>query len=165
VQGGHLWVLPVPVGKTMRVEVRAGRGLHIGGRGRIRMNVEGGTAGLIFDARGRPLPLAADVQARAAQLLLWASQATGDPIKEADEAWFAPLKEEAVEEAVPQRGRRRRGRKAEAVEELALPGEDEFEEFETLPEDRRRGGTGKLRDLSESGDDDDREIGLDDLRG
>ncbi len=168
VQGGHLWVLSLPVGRSVRVEVSAGRGLHIGGRRRIRMTVEGGTAGLIFDGRGRPLPLAMDARARATQLLLWASEATGDPMKEVDESWFAPLKEEAAEEAVPRRekkGRRRRGKKEEAAaDDLVLPGEAEFEEFETLPEDRRKGGTGRARDLRESGEDDG-EMGLDDLRG
>jgi hypothetical protein len=153
----------------VRLEVSAGRGLSIGGRRRIKMTVEGGTAGLIFDARGRPLPLAADTRERAAQLLLWASEATGDPMKEMDESWFAPLKEEAAEEIAPKREkrrRRRRGRKEEpaAEEPLVLPGEEEFEEFETLPEDRATGTTGRVRDLRKS-DKGDGDIGLDDLRG
>jgi|FLYN01.1.fsa_nt_gi uncharacterized protein (TIGR01319 family) len=160
VQGGHLWVFPLPVGKSVRVEVSAGRGLHINGRGRIKMTLEGGTAGLIFDARGRPLPLAMDARGRAAQLPLWVSEVTGDPVKAIDEAWLAPLKEEKVEEAAPTR--RRRGKP-----EAAPADEFEFEEFETVPEGRAK-GTGRLRDLSEAQDsdeDDQKEIGLDDLRG
>jgi uncharacterized protein (TIGR01319 family) len=168
VQGGHLWVYTLPVGKSVRVEVSAGRGLHIGGKGRVKLTVDGGTAGLIFDARGRPLPLAADARGRAAQLPLWVSQVTGDPVKEIDEAWLAAPKEETV--AAPKRAdrRRRRGKQEAAAEATyAVPGEDEFEEFETLPEDRVKGQTGRLRDLDAERRDAEKEkdLDLDDLRG
>lgn len=166
-QGGHLWVYPLPVGKSVRVDVSVSRGLHINGKGRIKMTLEGGTAGLIFDTRGRPLPLALDARGRAAQLLQWASEATGDPMLETDETWFTPLREEALAAPTREEKKRRRGGKAEEAapeDEFGLPGEDQFEEFEMLPEDRRKSGTGRLRDLSEPQESDD-DIGLDDLRG
>ncbi len=168
VPGGHLWVYTLPVGKSARVEVKTGRGLHINGKGRIKLTVDGGTAGLIFDARGRPLPLADDARGRAAQLPLWVSEVTGDPVKAIDEAWLASPKEAVV--TAPKRAdkKRRRGKQEEAVEETyVLPGEEEFEEFETLPEDRVKGQTGRLRDLEgeRREAEKDKDLDLDDLRG
>jgi hypothetical protein len=79
--GGRVWVYPLAVGARARVEVRAkGRGLTIGGKTHLKTEVEGGTAGLVFDARGRPLPLAVDVEARAAQIPVWIADATGDAV-------------------------------------------------------------------------------------
>lgn len=118
VLGGHLWVYPLSVGKTVKLDVRvSGRGLNIGGKNRVRMEVEGGSAGLIFDARGRALPLAADVRGRAAQLPMWISEITGDPLIAIDESWLVSAEEEpgAVDMAEPEvlpKGRRgRRGGK------------------------------------------------------
>ncbi len=82
VPGGHLWVYPLGSRQTARVEVRAARGLKIGGRARLRAEVEGGLVGLIFDTRGRPLALADTPQGRAAQMPLWVSEITGDPVRE-----------------------------------------------------------------------------------
>jgi uncharacterized protein (TIGR01319 family) len=90
VEGGHLWIYPLAPGKQAKVEVSAGGGLSIGGKGRVKMSVEGGLAGLIFDGRGRPLPLAKDARGRAAQLPLWFSEATGQPAHEIDERWLLP---------------------------------------------------------------------------
>lgn len=81
VPGGHLWVYPLSGGSTVRVDVSAGRGLSIGGRSRLRFAADGGSAGLIFDARGRPLPLADTPEGRAAQMPLWIAEVTGDPVR------------------------------------------------------------------------------------
>ncbi|MBL8154630.1 MAG: glutamate mutase L [Anaerolineae bacterium] len=88
VQGGSLWVYPLPVGLTAKIDVRAGRGLNIGGKGRVRMEVEGGTVGIIFDARGRPLPVAETASGRADQIPAWIAAMTGDPIKPVDQSWL-----------------------------------------------------------------------------
>lgn len=79
VAGGHIWVYPLGIGKTAVVDVSAGRGLNINGKGRVKVTAEGGTVGLIFDGRGRPLPLAKDAAGRAAQIPLWISEITGNP--------------------------------------------------------------------------------------
>lgn len=119
VSGGHLWVYPLSVGQIAKLDVRVvGRGLTIGGKNRVRMDVEGGSAGLIFDARGRVLPLAADVRGRAAQLPMWIAEVTGDPMIAIDESWLTSAGEELgavdmIEPEAPTRGRRgRRGKKA-----------------------------------------------------
>jgi len=117
VQGGHIWVYPLGVGKTASVEVSAGRGLQIGGRGKVKLTAEGGSVGLIFDARGRALPLAADVRIRAGQIPMWISEITGDPLLPIDESWLvSPVDDVAVVEqtaepsASGKRGRARRRR-------------------------------------------------------
>jgi hypothetical protein len=93
--GGHLWVYPLGVGKHAKVEIRVtGRGAHLGGKTRARFTVEGGAAGLIFDARGRPLPLAADPRGRAAQRPICISEATGDALIAIPDEWL----ETAVDE-------------------------------------------------------------------
>ena len=102
VEGGHLWVYPLALDEHARVEVTAvGRGLTIGGKGSVKLDVTGGTAGLIFDARGRPLPLAVDIRGRAAQMPLWLSQVTGDAVTIIDESWLTetarPAKRESAE--------------------------------------------------------------------
>lgn len=98
IQGGHLWIYPLPGGKRAKVEVSAvGGGLSIGGKSRVKATVEGGLAGLIFDARGRPLLLAKTARERAMQLPLWFSEATGYPPHEIDERWLVPLIGEDVD--------------------------------------------------------------------
>jgi hypothetical protein len=91
IMGGTLFILPLPPGLRADVRVRVlRRGLHIGGRRRVRMRVMGGEAGIIIDARGRPLPLAAEPRALAAELPAWYAQATGLPLQPIPEAWLTP---------------------------------------------------------------------------
>lgn len=141
VPGGHIWVYPASTGQTVRVEVSAGRGLKIGGRARLRMEAEGGLVGLIFDARGRPLSLADSPEGRAAQMPLWVSEITGDPLREITDAGeeFA----EAVTRAEPSRpGRarplkalkpiRERGRRRTAPPEFDESEDDTLDELDKL---------------------------------
>jgi hypothetical protein len=80
VRGGELWVYPLSIGVRARVRIAVyGRGVSIGGKRRLRMDLDGGSAGLIIDARGRPLPLPTSVKALAPQIAEWYAQATGDP--------------------------------------------------------------------------------------
>jgi hypothetical protein len=89
VEGGQLWVYYLPPDERARVEISVnGRGLSIGGKRKIRIEVGGGTAGLIFDARGRDLPVSQDLRTRATQMPLWLSQATGDAVTLIDESWL-----------------------------------------------------------------------------
>jgi hypothetical protein len=98
VRGGHLWVYPLPIGQTADVRIRVvGRGLSLNGKRRLRMKVEGGAAGLIFDARGRELLLPADVRQRAALMPQWVSEVTGDPVLEIDPQWLYDLEPEHIE--------------------------------------------------------------------
>ncbi|MBZ0292675.1 MAG: glutamate mutase L [Anaerolineae bacterium] len=142
--GGHLWVYPLAIGERARVEVSAmGRGTSIGGKRRIQMDVVGGSAGVIFDARGRPLSLAEDVQMRALQMPMWVAEVTGDPVQVIDERWLQPVQEalpEIIVEEAPaaRRGWRRGRRQEEAPDEEATtlkelePAADENELMDDL---------------------------------
>jgi uncharacterized protein (TIGR01319 family) len=141
VEGGSLWIYPLASGESAEVEVRVmSRGTTIGGKGRIKLKLEGGTAGLIFDARGRPLPLVKDPRERAAQMPLWVSQATGDPIQELDERWFAPPAQ-PEKEAEPRPGKKpprklekksRFGRRAKQQETEKETDDQEVNELDDL---------------------------------
>jgi uncharacterized protein (TIGR01319 family) len=91
IDGGHLWIYPLAIGKQAEVQVKVlARGGSIGGRGRIKLQLEGGAAGLIFDARGRLLPLAADVRKRAAQMSRWLAEALRTTPQDIPESWLQP---------------------------------------------------------------------------
>lgn len=181
VEAGALWMYPLGIGLRARVTITAGRGLTIAGQRRVRLEVVGGSAGLIIDARGRPLALAADVRARANQISAWYAQATGDPVRAIDEDWLraeiaedviagkrAPDEDEGArgdragrrkaEPAV--RGPKRRGRGAPADQPQPAP-EDlitaALEEAETL-EQARVGRAPRQPDIPKQGD------SIDDLR-
>jgi uncharacterized protein (TIGR01319 family) len=109
VRGGDLWVYPLSIGVNAMVRVSvAGRGVSINGRRSLKFSVAGGSAGLIIDARGRPLPLATDLKALASQIPEWYAQATGQSPFEIPAAWLsppAPVADEAP--AAPARRRAR----------------------------------------------------------
>jgi hypothetical protein len=178
VMGGTLWVYPLPIGVKATVRIRVGRGLHIGRKRGIRLDVEGGTAGLVIDARGRPLPLARDAKGLAAQLPEWYAQATGDPIREIDLGWLedavldtlsggAISAQKEREEERQQKGRRRRRGKAKQAEPSAESliqealADPEMERSEPSPQRRRLIGRRAANEASlreTKGDD------IDDLR-
>lgn len=91
VPGGQLWCYPLGVGVRARVEVKALGRLKIGSKTGVRGEFVGGAAGLIVDARGRPLPLASEVKDLATQLTAWYAQATGDPIREIQTEWLEDI--------------------------------------------------------------------------
>lgn len=96
--GGHLWVYPLSVSEQVSVTVKLSSEMNIAGKRNMTFEVTGGKAGLIFDARGRPLALAETAQGRAEQMPQWIAEATGDEVIEIDPAW---LEEEAVEDLKP----------------------------------------------------------------
>ena len=57
VRGGEIWMAPVLPGIPTTVSIRLQRGLSINGKRHIRRRIVAGAAGIIFDARGRPLVL------------------------------------------------------------------------------------------------------------
>ena len=128
IQGGDLWVYPLSIGvrATMRISV-AGRGLSIGGRSRLKLDVDGGMAGIIIDARGRPLPLATNLKALSVQVPEWYAQATSEPIFEIPAEWLVPP---VVEPDIPSVVDRR---KAQQDNVLSVLGED------AAPERKPRG--------------------------
>ena len=67
---GEIWVAPISPGQSAEVEVRMGRGLKIDGKSRFKKKVTAGAAGILFDARGRPLAIP-DMAKRAEIFNLW----------------------------------------------------------------------------------------------
>jgi hypothetical protein len=78
---GDIHCLPLPVGENARAVITPERGFDVGaGSGKtIEAKVEGGLSGVIIDARGRPLQLLEDDNARRQQLNKWALQINAYP--------------------------------------------------------------------------------------
>lgn len=132
INGGDLWIHPLPPGSRSEVWISVARGLHIGGKRRLRLNLMGGLAGIVIDARGRPLPVAATARERAAQFPAWYAQATGDGIQTIPEEWLVETRP-APEEAKPAP----RGRRGKAVEAPPL---DALADEQPAPPKRGRRG-------------------------
>jgi uncharacterized protein (TIGR01319 family) len=70
---GELKLLPLGLGETAVVEASPARHFDLGaGKGKpITYTVEGGTVGLIFDCRGRPIAIPNDSATRASRMVRW----------------------------------------------------------------------------------------------
>ncbi len=70
---GELRKYPLAVGEKAKVKLVPARGFDVGeGPGKEReVDIQGGTTGVIIDARGRPLQLPADPAARTAKMQEW----------------------------------------------------------------------------------------------
>lgn len=133
VRGGALWTYPLPPGQSAQVELRLSRGLTVNGRSRLKLTLEGGTAGLIFDVRGRPLPLPRRAEVRAQLYPRWVAGTQGrvrlriDETDEAevDAAALARAEREAAAagEGTPTGGRRWRLFRRRPREEQTAPAE------------------------------------------
>ncbi|MDX2161910.1 MAG: glutamate mutase L [bacterium] len=97
INGGEFWAYPLDAGVSATISVRTlRRGATLGGRRSIRMEINGGRAGVIVDARGRPIPVPLAMRARAAAITAWYAQATGQPIHEIPEDWLTEAKADAA---------------------------------------------------------------------
>ena len=71
---GSLELIPLGEGEKANVELRAGRGVSWGPsvKGNVfKREVQGGTVGLMIDARGRPLPMEDDAEQRRDRMQRW----------------------------------------------------------------------------------------------
>ncbi len=69
---GSLEVIPLPLGQTAVLHLKPLRGFDVGwGTKGVPLQVNGGTLGIIIDARGRPLPLPTDSEARRTKMQQW----------------------------------------------------------------------------------------------
>ncbi|MBN1966123.1 MAG: glutamate mutase L [Anaerolineae bacterium] len=80
VSGGMVWAYPLPPGQHASVRLSLSRGLSVNGKRRLRLTLTGGAAGLIIDARGRPLPLLRDAEARAMLYPAWVAGVQGEEL-------------------------------------------------------------------------------------
>ena len=83
INGGHLGAIPLPLGDKAVIRVKVvGRGLDINGKRAVRLKVTGGGAGVIIDARGRPLPLDLPMAQKSVLISQWVAEVTGDEPRE-----------------------------------------------------------------------------------
>jgi uncharacterized protein (TIGR01319 family) len=74
VPSGSVQALPLPAGQTATVTVQPARGFDVGrgpGRGVSLRDLPGGPLGVVVDARGRPLSLPREAQARREAMRKW----------------------------------------------------------------------------------------------
>lgn len=124
-EGGQVLFLPLPLGFEMELNIVCAGRLRVNGRRRLKLKAQGGTAGVMIDARGRPLNVGQTAQERAQRMPRWVYAATDNPQQDIPQEWLAPVTDDApqavpapVKEA-PKRPRRgRRGQPAPAPEEL-----------------------------------------------
>lgn len=77
VSGGTLSLIELPTGQKAQVTIKLSRGLSLDGRSRVTLTLEGGAAGLILDARGRPLSVPKALEKRAELLPMWYNAVRG----------------------------------------------------------------------------------------
>ncbi len=135
--GGLFQLIDLPPGKTAEVRVQALNGLTINGKRRIRQTVRGGTAGIILDARGRPLPLALNLHDRMIQICAWMTLATDFYHEGYEDDDLAPVAEREPMGPFVMGGATaaelaNRGEDVESVQELLEASDTELDELESL---------------------------------
>ncbi len=94
ITGGAIYVIPLAIGRTANVRISGlRRGVRLAGRGGGRRKVHGGTAGLIIDARGRPIPLESELADRARYITAWYEFVSGVEHPTPDENALQPVEE------------------------------------------------------------------------
>ena len=153
INGGDIWLLPLPRNVKLTVEIRLSRGLSINGKGKLTIPLQGGKAGVLFDARGRDLMMGVSPEERAANMPRWMATAMElETPMEIPELWLEkPEPIVPVEEPQPEQRRRGRGRSDQAElasrmkemtgempavqgDDLEEVGWDDHDEFDDLDE-------------------------------
>ncbi|MCU0475073.1 MAG: glutamate mutase L [Anaerolineae bacterium] len=118
VNGGHITVVPLGIGEKAKLSIRVLGGGEVNGKRSLKVEVVGGTVGLILDARGRPLLAGLNTAQRAELLPRWVAEVTGDEKREIPAAWLTPLDEPVLmSEGTPRTGKakRRAGKRGKPV--------------------------------------------------
>jgi len=103
VRSGEIWLAPVLPGVSAEVSLRLARGLSLEGKRRLKRRVTAGAAGILFDARGRPLALPRPRDRRvhyAEWLAALTGQEEGAPDEALDELAQSPQAQEDPFDAV-----------------------------------------------------------------
>lgn len=93
---GEVLSLPLPHSYSLSLKISCQQGFRVNGKRRLKLNLTGGTAGVVIDARGRNLNPPATVDDRIRLLPQWISSATDDDLMELPETW-------AIDENIPVR--------------------------------------------------------------
>lgn len=142
IDGGDVWHLPLPQNVTLNVQIRLSRGLTIGGKSKLKITLQGGRAGVLFDARGRSLSMGATPEDRAENMTKWFAAVTEQEPVAIPANWLiepevsqpeiaSSNKEQSKKE---DRKSRRRRRKQEKEEDISI-------------DERFKSATGELPEL------------------
>lgn len=158
VMGGTIFSIPLPLGMTANIQVSASGGVSINGKRRLKLDVVGGTAGVIIDARGRALPLERSPKGLAGQLPDWYEQATG--VKHEIPAEWMTVSEAAKADAPADKSRRARRKKDKDAPIMSVTGDPQAE----AP--KKRGRRAKVEDAPPPAPEskDGKDENIDDLR-
>ncbi|GAB1421460.1 glutamate mutase L [Anaerolineales bacterium] len=88
---GELLKVPISADEQVKVQISLARGGHINGKQKLSLKVQGGLAGIIFDARGRSIQYGENVTERASNIPLWIHQMTGNELFTVPERWLENL--------------------------------------------------------------------------
>ena len=86
--GGHLLSLALPANETLVLSIECLQGLTINGQRKLKLSLSGGIAGILIDARGRPLRIASNVRQRSVQMPQWLHEATDEPLQAIPAEWI-----------------------------------------------------------------------------
>lgn len=151
-RGGHFLTLPVPHDVILDIRISCARGFSIGGKRRLRLKLAGGTAGIVFDARGRVFAPPTTVEERAAQMPQWVSDATDDTVIAIPEEWLIAPEASDAGDRVVSTSQAATTDSASALDELAALDDDDGDFLDIISGDE-----------DPPADDDDDEMDLRDL--
>lgn len=155
INGGDVFALPLQRTGLLDVRIKLHGNLRINGRRSLRAKLSGGSAGLLFDARGRGSGMwAPTVEDRAQSMPRNIEAATGDPMHAIPDTWLQPLPDAEKSRQRTERARRRAQEAAadKPEKEPAAVAVDDDDPFARVLDDTggdTRGDTGSLRNLTD----------------
>lgn len=152
INGGDVFALPLQRAGQLDIRIKLHGKLRINGRRSLRVKLSGGSAGLLFDARGRGADMwAPTVEERAQAIPRNIEAATGDPMHAIPESWLQPPPDAEKSRQRTERARRRaQEAKAKPEKDAAAVAADEDDPFARVLDDvdaSADGDTGSLRDM------------------
>jgi hypothetical protein len=89
INGGDMWVFPLPNIIWAEVHIELAHGLSIDNKTTLDLKLYGGTGGILFDARGHTATMRTTVAERASTMPKWFAQVTGRHIQAIPSSWVA----------------------------------------------------------------------------
>jgi uncharacterized protein (TIGR01319 family) len=118
-KGGHVVFLPIPQDYTLELDIRCQNGMTLNGRSRQKLTLQGGSAGIMIDGRGRSFDAGRTTEERAKNLPMWLQAATDTPAHEIPAEWLVPVADEAA--PAPQPAPASKSRRARSAGKAQAP--------------------------------------------
>jgi hypothetical protein len=88
-KGGEILTLPLPERRSLKMQIRCSSGISVGGKSSLKLTLDGGTAGIMIDGRGRNFHAPDTVAERSRVMPVWIQKATDLPFFiEIPEEWL-----------------------------------------------------------------------------